>query len=420
MPYAALQGMFESPEPYTARLHAGGFLDRSRRRSVAVLADLQPANRARGLDPGPAARRRRSPARATAPRSVARRARGGCSAARPGSTRRRRLVAAWTASLRALRRPGRPAKPSRTSSATSTRASAASYGADVWERLHDIRADWDPDDVFSGGARHPAALSRDRRKIPVSWDRHRRAHAAPFPDRVVQRPRRPGRELQEGAKAMATRERKDPGHAQPAALGAPVTPVPLMQIATGFWAFKTLAAAHELDLFTRLAGGTETTAQELAREPRHRAATGGDAPDRLRVARPARTRPRRLPQYRAQRAVPRARHPLLLRRPGDDVRPAALPGVGEAHGGDPHQPTDHVGPGARALHVRARGPGGARDLLGGDALAVELHRTHARQTRSISTPRRDCSTSVAAPARSPSSSAGATRRCPRPSSICPT
>ena len=45
-----------------------------------------------------------------------------------------------------------------------------------------------------------------------------------------------------------------------------LTPVPLMQIATGFWAFKTLAAAHELDLFTRLAGGAETTAQELAHE----------------------------------------------------------------------------------------------------------------------------------------------------------
>jgi hypothetical protein len=39
-----------------------------------------------------------------------------------------------------------------------------------------------------------------------------------------------------------------------------------MQIATGFWAFKTLAAAHELDLFTRLAGGVETSAQELASE----------------------------------------------------------------------------------------------------------------------------------------------------------
>src|SRR5215510_11947847 len=48
-------------------------------------------------------------------------------------------------------------------------------------------------------------------------------------------------------------------------LGA-LTPVPLMQISTGFWAFKTLAAANELDVFTRLAGGAETTAEELARE----------------------------------------------------------------------------------------------------------------------------------------------------------
>src|SRR5690242_16140236 len=31
--------------------------------------------------------------------------------------------------------------------------------------------------------------------------------------------------------------------------------IPLMSLSTGFWAFKTLAAAHELDLFSRLAGG---------------------------------------------------------------------------------------------------------------------------------------------------------------------
>lgn len=44
-----------------------------------------------------------------------------------------------------------------------------------------------------------------------------------------------------------------------------LTPVPLMQLSTAFWAFKTLAAAHELDLFTRLSGsGTSVT--ELARE----------------------------------------------------------------------------------------------------------------------------------------------------------
>lgn len=40
--------------------------------------------------------------------------------------------------------------------------------------------------------------------------------------------------------------------------------VPLMALSTGFWAFKTLAAAHELDLFSRLAGGAGTTAGDLA------------------------------------------------------------------------------------------------------------------------------------------------------------
>lgn len=46
--------------------------------------------------------------------------------------------------------------------------------------------------------------------------------------------------------------------------GTDVSPIPLMQLATGFWASKTLAAAHELDLFTRLAWGGSTTPCELA------------------------------------------------------------------------------------------------------------------------------------------------------------
>lgn len=43
-----------------------------------------------------------------------------------------------------------------------------------------------------------------------------------------------------------------------------LSPVPLMQLTTGFWAFKTLAAAHELDLFSRLADSGGTTSDELA------------------------------------------------------------------------------------------------------------------------------------------------------------
>jgi 3-hydroxy-5-methyl-1-naphthoate 3-O-methyltransferase len=43
-----------------------------------------------------------------------------------------------------------------------------------------------------------------------------------------------------------------------------ITPIPLMQLATAFWAFKTLATAVDMDLFTHLSA-TPMTAQEMAR-----------------------------------------------------------------------------------------------------------------------------------------------------------
>jgi 3-hydroxy-5-methyl-1-naphthoate 3-O-methyltransferase len=43
-----------------------------------------------------------------------------------------------------------------------------------------------------------------------------------------------------------------------------ITPLPLMQIATAFWGFKTLAAAVDMDLFTRLSA-TPMTSAEVAR-----------------------------------------------------------------------------------------------------------------------------------------------------------
>ena len=43
-----------------------------------------------------------------------------------------------------------------------------------------------------------------------------------------------------------------------------LSPLPLMQLSTAFWGFKALAAANELDLFTRFAGKSGTTVQELA------------------------------------------------------------------------------------------------------------------------------------------------------------
>jgi 3-hydroxy-5-methyl-1-naphthoate 3-O-methyltransferase len=43
-----------------------------------------------------------------------------------------------------------------------------------------------------------------------------------------------------------------------------ITPIPLMQLATAFWAFKTLATAVDMDLFTQLSS-SPMSAPELAR-----------------------------------------------------------------------------------------------------------------------------------------------------------
>jgi hypothetical protein len=46
--------------------------------------------------------------------------------------------------------------------------------------------------------------------------------------------------------------------------GRGLSPLPLMQLATGFWAFKTLAVADEFDVFSRLSGTAGVTAGGLA------------------------------------------------------------------------------------------------------------------------------------------------------------
>ena len=93
MPYAALQGMFESPEPYTARIHgSGGFLSGLAPDVLALLAEHhrhKPADA--GEHPDPAARRGvLARARGRDPAGAARRAvgvAGGRRVVRPGSGR---------------------------------------------------------------------------------------------------------------------------------------------------------------------------------------------------------------------------------------------------------------------------------------------------------------------------------------------
>jgi hypothetical protein len=43
-----------------------------------------------------------------------------------------------------------------------------------------------------------------------------------------------------------------------------LSPRPLMELATGFWSFKTLASAYEMGLFEQLSGTSGTTVGELA------------------------------------------------------------------------------------------------------------------------------------------------------------
>ncbi len=49
------------------------------------------------------------------------------------------------------------------------------------------------------------------------------------------------------------------------AAGELPSPMPLMELSTAFWAFKTLAAAHELDLFTKLSGTQGMTPDEFGK-----------------------------------------------------------------------------------------------------------------------------------------------------------
>lgn len=61
--------------------------------------------------------------------------------------------------------------------------------------------------------------------------------------------------------AAAARRRRRRGYH-----GTVLTPTPIMQLVAGFWSFKTLAVAVELDLFTALAGGRSITTSGVQQE----------------------------------------------------------------------------------------------------------------------------------------------------------
>jgi hypothetical protein len=155
MPYRRLQGMFESPEPYTARMRgAGGFLTDLTPEAVAVLADFQarkPAPEGSMLIQPLGGAVARVPECVTplGQRDAPWAFQAGAAWFDPALDD---AVAAWATDLRTALAPYTrgDAWPNFIPDRDPARLAAA-YGPNVWERLQAIRAWWDPDDVFSGG-----------------------------------------------------------------------------------------------------------------------------------------------------------------------------------------------------------------------------------------------------------------------------
>ena len=155
MPYAGLQGMFESPEPYTARLRGeGGFLNELSPEVVAVLAEYQlskPAPEGSMLvQPlGGAVARAGSRTTPLGGRDAPWAYQAGAAWFDPAADA---AVSDWAAGLRTALAPYAlgDAWPNFIPDHDPARLRAA-YGAEAWKGLQTVRAKWDPDDVFSAG-----------------------------------------------------------------------------------------------------------------------------------------------------------------------------------------------------------------------------------------------------------------------------
>ena len=151
MPYATFQRLFESSEPYTARIHGeGGFLTGLAPEAVAVLAEHQAGKPAPEgsllVQPlgGAFARHTDGP---LGQRDAPWMWQAGAAWFDPGQDG---AVREWARSLRESLAPwsrGEP-YPNFMPAADAARLSAC-YGPRVWERLRAVRAEWDPHSVLS-------------------------------------------------------------------------------------------------------------------------------------------------------------------------------------------------------------------------------------------------------------------------------
>ena len=151
--------MFESPEPFTARIHGqGGFLTGVP--DVAVLAEHhahKPAPQGSLLlQPlGGAFARMADGATPLGQRDAPWAWQAGAAWFDPGQDD---AVRAWASGLRAALGPWSRGEPYPNFMPDRDVARLrASYGPATWERLQAIRAAWDPDDVLAGGHAIPLA-----------------------------------------------------------------------------------------------------------------------------------------------------------------------------------------------------------------------------------------------------------------------
>ena len=162
MPYAALQGMFESPEPYTARIHgSGGFLSGLAPEVLALLAEHhrhKPADQGSILIQPLGGAFSRAPEGATplGRRDAPWAWQAGAAWFDPAQDD---TVQAWVSGLDEALMPWScgEAYPNFIPGRDVARL-RASYGPATWARLRSIRAAWDPDDVFAAG--HAIPLPR--------------------------------------------------------------------------------------------------------------------------------------------------------------------------------------------------------------------------------------------------------------------
>jgi FAD/FMN-containing dehydrogenase len=155
MPYQRLQGMFESPEPYTARMRGtGGFLTELSPTVVDVFAEAQltkPAPEGSILIQPLGGAIARVPDGVTplGQRDAPWAYQAGAAWFDPAADD---AVREWSANLRTALAPYSRGDtwPNFIPERDPERLRAA-YGTDVFEHLQAVRAWWDPDDVFTGG-----------------------------------------------------------------------------------------------------------------------------------------------------------------------------------------------------------------------------------------------------------------------------